>query len=178
MTPESRGADNAAVADAVVTGARFRDRKITVHAFADRILVACPSCGACARVFSVGDPARCACYGPWRLSCLACGYVRERAGRTVAFGGGGDPVRDPYFGLPLWLQVGCCGGRRLWAYNAEHLDFLEAFVAARLRERADLPPVRWSHRMTMVARLPAWLKSAKHRREILTRIARLRERAA
>jgi hypothetical protein len=84
-------------------------------------------------------------------------------------------IRDPYFDLPLLLQTGCCGGKLLWAYNLDHLAFLEAFVAARLRERSDAVRAGDGYRrMSMVTKLPAWLKSAKHRDEILTRIVRLR----
>ncbi|MGH3658892.1 MAG: hypothetical protein ACRDUA_19740 [Micromonosporaceae bacterium] len=45
---------------------------------------------------------------------------------------------------------------------------MESYVSARLRERGEYVG------MTMLARLPAWLKSAKHRTEILRTIGRLR----
>ncbi|WAL65369.1 hypothetical protein ORV05_31485 [Amycolatopsis cynarae] len=63
----------------------------------------------------------------------------------------------------------------LWAYNQRHLDYLEAFVSARLRLRSqpDLDTAR-HRRMTMTAKLPRWLKSAKNREAVLHRIARLR----
>jgi hypothetical protein len=76
---------------------------------------------------------------------------------------------DPFFRLPLWLTAECCGGHTLWAFNERHLDLLEAFVAARLRERGTGPGG-----LTLVARLPTWLKRAKHRGEILRVIRRLR----
>ncbi|WP_410580731.1 hypothetical protein [Amycolatopsis sp. lyj-108] len=47
-------------------------------------------------------------------------------------------------------------------------DILERYVSARHRERGKFPA------LTMLARLPAWLKSAKHRTEILRIIGRLR----
>jgi hypothetical protein len=80
----------------------------------------------------------------------------------------GGPV-DPFFRLPLWLKADCCGGHTLWAFNERHLDLLEGYVAAKLRERGLGPGG-----MTVVARLPTWLKSAKHRGEILRVIGRLR----
>ncbi|QFU91508.1 hypothetical protein [Amycolatopsis sp. YIM 10] len=52
--------------------------------------------------------------------------------------------------------------------NERHLDILADYVGARLRERAERPG------LTMPARLPAWLKSAEHRAEILRVIGRLR----
>jgi hypothetical protein len=155
----------------------FRDRPITVHHFADDVLVRCPRCARCARVFSPDDPGTPWQRQRWRMSCLSCGYHDERTGldgRKYYSGARGE-VRDPLFDIPLWLQAECCGGKLLWAYNLEHLAFLESFVAAKIRERSDA--VRsgdFGRRMTMVAKLPAWLKSAKHRDEILRAIARLR----
>ncbi|MEV8373240.1 hypothetical protein AB0P21_10920 [Kribbella sp. NPDC056861] len=75
---------------------------------------------------------------------------------------------DPYFHHPLWLQTDCCG-QILWAYNAEHLDLLEASVGARLRERGV--DRQWA---SVVERLPTWIKSAKNRAEILRAAGRLR----
>ena len=83
---------------------------------------------------------------------------------------------DNHFGLPLWLQMRCCG-ELLWAYNAEHLAFLEAFVGARLRERRRSAEYGWSNG-ALASRLPAWLKSRKHREEVLACIDRLRRTLA
>ncbi|MFB7248915.1 hypothetical protein ACFCYX_41580 [Streptomyces populi] len=84
----------------------------------------------------------------------------------------GSPV-DPCFQRPVWLQASCCGSV-LWAYNLRHLDLLKAYVQARLRERGELVP--WAP-MSLVERLPTWLKAAKNRTEILRTIKRLRSTA-
>jgi hypothetical protein len=60
----------------------------------------------------------------------------------------------------------------LWAYNLQHLDLIRRFVAADLRERA--PWYDTGQKMTLVARLPAWMKSAKNRDEMLRTVDRLR----
>ncbi|WP_320069890.1 hypothetical protein [Micromonospora sp. RTGN7] len=57
----------------------------------------------------------------------------------------------------------------LWAYNAEHLNVLEAYVSAHLRERGHNMTS-----MTMLERLPKWAKDAKHRDEVFRAISRLR----
>jgi hypothetical protein len=157
---------------------RFRDQQWTVHHFAEEFLVRCPRCDAGARVapFATDEETG----RSWRVVCSACGYVRDKDPRCSHWhlGRGDRVIRDPYFDLPLLLQTGCCGGKLLWAYNLDHLAFLEAFVAARLRERSDAVRAGDGYRrMSMIAKLPAWLKSAKHRDEILTRIARLRATA-
>ncbi|MFD2471672.1 hypothetical protein [Amycolatopsis silviterrae] len=83
-------------------------------------------------------------------------------------------MRDPFLQRPLWLQTDF-DGHVLWAYNERHLDYLEAYVAARLREQ-HLPADDHVQqpRMTMLAKLPAWLKAAKNRERIGHRLARMR----
>jgi len=65
----------------------------------------------------------------------------------------------------------------LWAYNARHLEALEAFARAHLRERARDPEHGWSN-AAFTSRLPKWIKSAKHRAQVEKGIARLRGRLA
>lgn len=104
-------------------------------------------------------------------------HLGEQSARTVAglsagqsAAGTGDAA-DPYFGIPLWLQTRV-RGRLLWAYNLDHLTLIENYVAADLRERA-----RWydnGQKMTLVAKLPRWVKAAGSRAEVLHAITRLR----
>ena len=135
---------------------------------ADDIYVVCPRCQR--RAVDAPRPAEGMRVLSWprRLACSACGYAAAwdpSRGGSVWSG----PV-DPFFRLPLWLKAECCGGQTLWAFNERHLDLLEGYVAAKLRERGLGPGG-----MTVLARLPTWLKSAKHREEILRVIGRLRE---
>lgn len=76
---------------------------------------------------------------------------------------------DPYFGLTLALREETPFGV-VWAYNATHLDALRSYVTAKLRENSYW---KWSY----FVRLPAWIKSAKHRDTVLQAIARLQQRA-
>ena len=77
---------------------------------------------------------------------------------------------DPYFGVPLWLQLETRHGW-LWAYNLEHLNLIRRFVQASLRERA--PWYDTGQKMTLVARLPLWIKQARNRDEVLRTINRI-----
>ena len=150
-------------------GGRFRDRRERKYRydFVDEVLVRCPRCDGCAVVLAqpgtedagVLDLRR-------RLRCAACGYVKDETVGSAVVGG---PV-DPFFRRPLWLQAGCCG-QVLWAYNVRHLDLLESYVAARLRERGDVVA---GAPASLVERLPTWLKTAKNRAEVLRTIGRLR----
>lgn len=148
---------------------RFRDPLTRLWQLADEILVRCPACDGPATVLA--DPTNPSRFTR-RLSCLGCGHTDEWTAplhgnyRVVPEPSGPD---DPYFGLPLWLRAGCCGDHVLWAYNARHLDLLESYLAARLRERGT-----YLGSMSLVERLPAWLTSAKHRDDALRTIRRLR----
>ena len=57
----------------------------------------------------------------------------------------------------------------MWAYNQRHLDVLERYVSARLRERR-----RAASEMGMLERLPAWIKAAGSREGVLRGIGHLR----
>ena len=148
------------------TPRRFEDPGVTIHAFLDSpLLVVCPRCGRRAQVAMKVFP---------RVTCLACGYAKlSGLSSTLAqFPSDGPKAVDPYFGLPLWLQEPR-GPHVLWAWNIGHLDCLEAYVAAPLRQRTHLSS--WQN-STMASRLPGWLMSAAHREVILAAIQRLRRK--
>ena len=141
---------------------RFAAGDAYLSDFADEVLVVCPACGGCVRVVGVAGAHRAACY--------ACAWTRETREPTRSYG----VPYDPWLGLPLWLQTPVAG-EVLWAFNAAHLTVLESYVRADLRERGDHDPAM---PRPMTDRLPRWLKSAKHRDEVLAGIARLRRRLA
>lgn len=70
-------------------------------------------------------------------------------------------IVDPAFGLPLWYQDEI-RGNIFWAYNRVHLLEIKAYVEAKLRERTTD-----RFKMTMVERLPDFIKSSKNRDLIL-----------
>lgn len=143
---------------------RFRDPGGRDWRYMGRVLVRCPSCTKCAVVLRPEIVDR-RYAGKPRLTCMYCGLARVSESRSHI---AGVPV-DPFFQLPLWLQAPCCG-HTLWAYNAEHLGVLERYVAAGLRERQV---GRSSY--TMLEVLPTWMKSRKHRGEVLRAVSRLRQ---
>lgn len=165
---------------------RFRD-PTTVAAelvVADEVLIVCPACGGCGRV--VVTPGRelpvearfiDRLFVDRRLVCRSCGLTRSwpRSGESQSIGWG--PGCDPFFGIPLWLTVPCCG-RSLWCYNSGHLDLLRHWIAADHRERGSEPPRsgdRWET-LTLLEDLPAWITSRKNRRHVLEALDRLDER--
>ncbi|WP_116211340.1 hypothetical protein [Streptomyces olivoreticuli] len=157
---------------------RFRDPGHDKYHFActDRVLVRCPKCERQAQIVPVPRDADSAT-PPWsaerRLVCRHCGLSRKRGeARSITFRWYGDPeMSDPYFQVPLWLQTRTRHGL-LWAYNAEHLDLLRQYVQATLREH-DPWHEPW-RKMGAIGRLPAWIKQAKNRDEVLRGLDRMR----
>jgi hypothetical protein len=151
--------------------ARFRDPGTWLWELSDEILVTCPACGGLARSLRVNARD---VFGPRRLVCGACAYVADHPGGQAKIGA----ATEWFFDAPLFLTTRV-GGELLWALNLRHLDLLERYVAADLRERplGTGARVGWRGR-DVVNRLPRWLKLAKNRKAILRGIARLRRRLA
>lgn len=156
---------------------RFRDYTTHLSEFEQEVWVLCPRCQA---------PTLSRCLEPnstWRIACPHCSYTRtaSRRGRERSqpwwSGTWWTEYRkyngavDPLFGLPLWLQVPCCG-QVLWAYNTAHLNFLTAYIEATLRERQGS---KGSHH-SIAVRLPRWMKLARNREPLLKGIRQLQEK--
>lgn len=154
---------------------RFYDLRWTKYNFLDVILVRCPRCDGVARVIPASqddDGAGTSVWAKRRVICRHCAYSRESAGNRLSLHRGTGQAVDPYFGVPLWLQSETRHGW-LWAYNLEHLQLISQFVQATLREHAP-----WHlavRRMTVIGRLPTWVKLAKNRTEVLQTIGCIRK---
>lgn len=141
---------------------RFQDSGQALYKMMD--VVCCPCCQRSARVFSLGEQ-KLALFGPKRLVCANCGYSKDWKKSAVCIGG----RVDAYFRQPLWLQTPCCG-QTLWAYNERHLKYLEDFISSDLRERIP------STNRSIASRLPAWMKNAHNRNDLLKGIKRLKQK--
>ncbi|MEM7334562.1 MAG: hypothetical protein AAF490_20970 [Chloroflexota bacterium] len=149
---------------------RFLDDRSTKYDFSDHFLVVCPQCKHKATVVMKTRPNKdeFTAHYPRQLSCFNCGLTKSHNAKSVTT----YHDRDWYFGLPLWLSVSCCG-ETLCANNEEHLNHLEAYISAKLREHAKNPDLGW-HNQSWVNRLPNWMKSRKNRDEVLGCIKKLR----
>lgn len=147
---------------------RFKDTREDLFSFQNEFLVRCPCCDSCAIVRCI-DPDKVDSFAPRRFSCTACGSSKDWSEQKI----GRRYTVDAYFHYPLWLQTSCCG-QTLWAYNLRHLEFIEAFVRAKLRERTPDELYGWSNR-SLFSRLPKWIQSGKNREEIIKAIAKIRK---
>lgn len=144
--------------------------------FIDVVLVQCPECQAKARVSNQGkDGTRFICLHCGRAKVLAADYKghwftsstsKLEPGAVVI----GSCV-DPYFHLPLWLQLPC-GNHVVWAYNEKHLEFLREYIQSQNRTHPQVKPGASRNRL-LESRLPKWMKSAKNRERILAVVDKL-----
>jgi hypothetical protein len=129
--------------------------------FAREVWVVCPRCEGQGLVRRLDERAKAS------FSCSSCAATRSLGERTH-----GTEGFDPYFGFPLWLRLPCTG-ELLWAYNPQHLSWLEEFVRAGLRERQRDEQWGWQNR-ALQSRLPKWIKLAKNRTAVSRGLAKLR----
>ena len=99
----------------------------------------------------------------WRLgncSCLHCGH-QWMAAAGIHF----------YIRGPLWLRTPC-HKNVLWILNGAHLEFMEQFIGADLREER-MEQVS-SRRLSSA--LPRWMLAAKNRKNVMRCLKKLRAR--
>lgn len=117
-----------------------------------------------------------------RFSCTACGHAikyTETPKMLVYVNSRGKPKYsrvlyrnspiDPFFGFNLWYRIEANEGM-LWAYNLEHLEVIEAYIADTVRDRNGLS----NQNNSIASRLPKWVSAAKNREYLLRLIGRVK----
>jgi len=144
---------------------RFNDQNKTLSDFYTEVWVVCPACAkkAIAKVNYEEKQAR--------LYCESCGYNKQSSTETRVFGvrGNWEMAAHSYFGAELWLQYPFKNDV-FFAYNGEHLDYLEAYIGATLREHKDR-----TH-FTLLEKLPKFYHEAKNRKALLSLIEKLKRK--
>lgn len=145
---------------------RFNDQSKRLTDFLTEVLVVCPSCRRQA-VASVNYANK-----KSRLQCLSCSYNKEKTTEARLFGIKGHikVAAHVYFSAELWL-VQTFKGDVVWAYNYAHLDYLESYISAKLREHKAR-----SH-FTLLEKLPKFYHDAKNRTALLKLINKMRKRS-
>lgn len=154
-------------------------RNLMLLSFSDLFLVQCPKCKNCASVFTlkssldVDESIIERGHESKRVACKSCGFSKDMYPRKRSNHYEYEfnlieqnPEADWYFGLPLYLQISCCG-QQLWFLNERNLIYIEAYLEKNIRPSE-------TYYMSIESRLPKWMKSAKNRTEILKAINKLK----
>ena len=141
---------------------RFQDENLTLTHFYQEVWGVCTNCEkkAIAKVVFENKIAR--------LFCVHCGYNKETT-TALLKNGSIKMAAHHYFEAELWLKTPFKNDV-FWAFNAEHLEYLERYISATLREHKDR-----TH-FTLLEKLPKFYHEAKNREDLLKIITKLRNK--
>lgn len=149
----------------------FKDQRVHLFTFADYFLVCCPKCNGPAYVYPKINYLDKKFWSARKLVCTKCKYFKSKLPLPPLIL---NEEKDWFFNLPLFLTASCCN-QRLYAFNIEHLNFIEEFVSSKIISRKQDPKWGWSNQ-SLVSRLPKWIKSSKNKINILKTIKQLKAR--
>lgn len=141
---------------------RFQDENLILSNFHKEVWVVCPSCAkkAMAKVNFETKKAR--------LFCLHCGCNKETM-TAIDKNATLETAANYYFKAELWLKLPFKNDV-FWAYNDKHLDYLERYISATIREHKDRTG------FTLLEKLPKFYHEAKNREGLLKIIAKLKNK--
>jgi len=141
---------------------RFQDENLLLSDFYNEVWVVCMGCSkkAIAKVNSELKTAR--------LFCIYCGYNKE-ASTLLSKSMSVQMPANQFFDTELWLQT-TFKNDIFWAYNDRHLDYLERYISAHLREHKDR-----TH-FTLLEKLPKFYHEAKNREALLKIISKIKNK--
>ncbi|MBU3009970.1 hypothetical protein KO506_00965 [Polaribacter vadi] len=128
---------------------RFNAYQKNINDFFDDIVIVCKNCKNKAFAKQINNNLQ--------ITCTNCGY-----NKIVS-----DQLNLPNY--ELWFTTELNEGK-LWAYNLDHLKFIENHINATLRER-DLEKIS---NISIGSRLPKWMTSKNNRSKLLKEIAKLK----
>lgn len=101
-----------------------------------------------------------------QLKCTICMQQKEYKPKieevAFCFSSDENKQRERWFNCELWYQKQF-DTSVFWAYNGEHIEYLEHYIKATLRERNN----SGSSSGSLVSRLPQFVKVAKNREKLL-----------
>lgn len=142
---------------------RFHDKQFVLSDFQKSVAVICPGCNRKALATVDYD------VGIAHLICSYCGYNKQTSTEIIVFGMKARKTAHAaaYFNATLWFAAPF-KNEIFFAYNDAHLDYLEQYIGAKLREHKDR-----SH-FTLLEKLPKFYHEAKNRNALLKVIQKLR----
>jgi len=149
---------------------KFKDDGRTQSDFFNSIYVQCPQCEKRAHI---SRPETETLFAEVHLRCPSCGQQQEKKPSSLFY----HHDKDVYFGLPLWLQIYCCG-HTLAFYNDQHLAYVKAFVQAKIREGITPDPEMgfYYRNRTLISCLPKWIQAKENRQTILKAMQKLEKK--
>jgi hypothetical protein len=144
------------------TSNRFQDESLQLNDFYKEVSIACPNCSkkAIAKVDYASKTAR--------LLCLHCGLNKETT-TTIDKNVTLETAANHYFQAELWLKT-AFKNDLFWAYNEKHLDYLERYISATIREHKD------RNGFTLLEKIPKFYHVAKNRDALLKIIEKLKKK--
>lgn len=139
---------------------RFQDENLVLSDLYTEVWVVCPACAKKATAKSDLE-AKTA-----RLFCLHCGLNKEVT-TLIGTNANIDMAAHTFFNANLWLKASF-KNEVFYAYNEVHLEYLERYITATLREHKDR-----TH-FTLLEKLPKFYHEAKNRDGLLKIIAKLK----
>jgi hypothetical protein len=136
----------------------FQDSGETVYSFFygyDKLLE-CPECMGC--ILLKKDYLI--------VNCNKCGHQKNLRSNGLVNSMWGRREGTAY-GYKLYLRTSACG-HELWAFNKEHLDYLEGYINSINRQRK--PNINQS----VASRMPEWMKISRNRVQIINALKKLR----
>lgn len=137
---------------------RFQDENLLLSNFYKEVWIVCPSCANKA-IATVNFEIKKA-----RLLCANCGYNKEITTPESI-----KSAANGYFNAKYWLMTPFKKDLFV-AYNDKHLDYLERYISATLREHKDRTG------FTLLEKLPKFYHEAKNRESLLKIISKLKSK--
>jgi hypothetical protein len=141
---------------------RFVDKHYRLTDFQSEVWVYCTKCQKQATATVSEKQAR--------LICTHCGYHKV-VSIVITYNNGKNAelkqAAHDYFGADLWLSVSFKNDV-FWAYNLAHLQYIEQYISAKLREHKD------REHFTLLEKLPKFYHEAKNRDALLKIIQKLK----
>lgn len=138
---------------------RFYDSGETIYSFFENYdkLLECSDCQGCIRLKR----------NNFIICCNNCGYLKDirSMGYVITSWGRNEGI---CYNHKLWLRTPCCG-KELWAFNKEHLEYIEGYITSKIRNRK--PNINQS----VASRLPSWMNDSKNKIHISRVVEQLKK---
>lgn len=144
---------------------RFQDQNYRLTHFQEEVAIVCPKCQKKA-VTTVNYEEKKA-----KLTCSHCGFndVKDTLLTHLGYTANYKAPASYYFDVEPWYYA-AFKNDIFFAYNEDHLLYLEQYIGAKLREHKDRTY------FTLLEKLPKFYHEAKNREPLLKLIEKLKKR--